>query len=184
MAPHKKVVFKWLGKFEHLIILNSEFIGFTRVTKFSYKKCVSCAPDTRAMAWRPLGSYFHPMAVKLILTSAAASDVTSIRFTARKANTAAASTGKECTLFQLLASSTARTHMLCPQPPQKAEGACRAAVPLPSAFRRHRNWDIYSREQRLATSQSESHSLGEGKLGGLKMSFINKRLPSHQQLAP
>lgn len=164
-----------IRKFEHLIILNSEFIGFTRVTKFSYKKCMSCAPDTKAMAWWPLGSYFHPMAVKLILTSAAASDVTSIRFTARKANTAAASTGKECALFQLLASSGARTHTLCPQPPHKAEGACSAAVPLPSALRSRRcKWDIYSREQRLATSQSESHSLGEGKLGGLKKSFINK----------
>lgn len=69
--------------------------------------CILCIWDWSARAWQSLRNYFHPIWVKLILTSAAASDVTSIRFTARKANTAAASTGKECTLFQLLAYSSA-----------------------------------------------------------------------------
>lgn len=78
---------------------------------------------------------------KLILTSAAASDVTSIRFTARKANTAAASTGKECTLFQLLAYPSA-WHTACDAHTPPGELRTRALHDCTRTFCTKASWGL------------------------------------------
>lgn len=103
-----------------------------------------------------------------MLTSAAASDVTSIRFTARKANTAAARTGKECTVCQLLAYSwalhtvttRASERVLCTTPPPHSE--LRAGI--------SGSW--YSREQCLVDKQTESKGFEKKKIQWFNQNYL------------